>query len=123
MKDHRVLALLAWTLAWSLAVAGGSLFAHVERLSEGIGLYWAVTTVTSVGYGDVVPHTVAGHWIAVGTMLLAYTIWLIGFGLMTSWFMSLHINARHIDLKEFIERRIKHHLGIELDQVDESREE
>jgi voltage-gated potassium channel len=34
-----------------------------------LGLWWAVQTVTSVGYGDVVPHTVAGRLVAVVVML------------------------------------------------------
>ena len=38
--------------------------------SIGLGLWWAVQTVTTVGYGDVVPTTVAGQIIAAIVMLL-----------------------------------------------------
>jgi voltage-gated potassium channel len=50
---------------------GGVLFARVEPdVGVGDGLYWAVTTVTTVGYGDVVPTTDAGKVLAVYVMLI-----------------------------------------------------
>jgi voltage-gated potassium channel len=37
--------------------------------SIGLAYWWAVTTVTTVGYGDVVPETAAGRIVAAGLML------------------------------------------------------
>jgi voltage-gated potassium channel len=39
----------------------------------GRGLWWAVQTVTTVGYGDVVPHSTAGRIVAFVAMLSAIT--------------------------------------------------
>jgi voltage-gated potassium channel len=35
-----------------------------EFPSVGLGIWWAITTVTTVGYGDVVPQTVGGRVVA-----------------------------------------------------------
>jgi voltage-gated potassium channel len=40
----------------------------------GDALWWAATTVTTVGYGDKVPVTTEGRWVAVGLMLGGITL-------------------------------------------------
>jgi voltage-gated potassium channel len=51
--------------------AGGFAFAEIEPgVDVGDGLYWAVTTVTTTGYGDIVPTTETGKGIAMLLMLV-----------------------------------------------------
>lgn len=101
MKHHR-LALAVWLLSWASALGGGTLFAHVEHISEGLGIYWAIATVETVGYGDVVPHTNAGHYVAAGTMIVAIFIWAFAVALLYSWLTSLHVDRAASDVKAHV---------------------
>lgn len=63
--------------AWQFSASAGlgvviaaSLFSGLQHVSWFEGLYWAVVTVTTVGYGDVVPHDVAARILAMATMLV-----------------------------------------------------
>jgi voltage-gated potassium channel len=60
----------AAALAFLTAVAGGAAFAAVENYSVATGIYWAIETMTTVGYGDVPAHTNEGKIVAVFVMLV-----------------------------------------------------
>jgi voltage-gated potassium channel len=63
-----------------LALVGGVIIRFVDDEnfpSVGLGIWWALQTVTTVGYGDVVPTTVAGR--TVGGIVMVIGIAFIAF--------------------------------------------
>jgi voltage-gated potassium channel len=48
------------------------------------GIYWAVVTVTTVGYGDISPVTPAGKMLAAVVMLMGYSILIIPGGIISA---------------------------------------
>lgn len=69
IRRHHAAALLG--LAATSVIAGGGAFALTEHVSFGTGIYWAVVTASTVGYGDVTPHNAAGRIVAIAVILTA----------------------------------------------------
>lgn len=49
---------------------GSSILSVVEEKAFSDSLWWAIVTVTTVGYGDIVPNSVFGKWLAIILMLV-----------------------------------------------------
>lgn len=68
---------------------GGVLFAEAEPgVGVGDGVYWAVTTVTTVGYGDIAPTTTLGKVLAIYVMLIGVAFVAILTGSLAQRFVS-----------------------------------
>jgi voltage-gated potassium channel len=107
-----------------VTVASGTLVAELERgapdpsiRSIADGLWWAVTTVTTVGYGDMSPKTAAGRGVAVVLMLVGVGL----FGLLAASLASFliergrsdEVRAEDVGLESISARleRIERHLA------------
>jgi voltage-gated potassium channel len=69
----RTAAAVIATVTTTITVAAGVLMSVIDHKgfpSLGSGLWWAVQTVTTVGYGDRVPETAPGQFLAAFVMLL-----------------------------------------------------
>ena len=44
-------------------------------------IYWAIVTMTTVGYGDIAPQTIAGQTLAAALMLFGYAIIIVPTGI------------------------------------------
>lgn len=72
----------------TLVVILGTLMFAVEGPENGYSsipqsVYWAIVTLTTVGYGDIVPRTALGQAIASVVMILGYTIIAVPTGIVT----------------------------------------
>lgn len=52
------------------------------------GMYWAMTTITSTGYGDLVPVTALGRFVGFATMVLSIGVVAIPAGIFSAGFVS-----------------------------------
>lgn len=73
----------------TLMVVFGCIMYVIEGPNNGftnipISVYWAIVTITTVGYGDVVPITPIGRAISAMAMLLGYAIIAVPTGIFTS---------------------------------------
>lgn len=59
------------------------------------GVYWAVVTITTVGYGDITPITAAGQFISLVVMLLGYSIIAIPTGIVAGETIEEHKRSKH----------------------------
>lgn len=78
-----------FTTVLTLVIAFGSLMYLIEGPANGFtslprSIYWAIVTVTTVGYGDIVPHTALGQVIAALAMVTSYAIIAIPTGIISS---------------------------------------
>jgi len=72
----------------SLTVILGSIMYLVEQRENGFSnipesIYWAIVTITTVGYGDISPVTPAGKFVASVVMLIGYAIIAVPTGILT----------------------------------------
>ena len=79
------------TISTVITLAAGLLVTIVDHENFptiGSGLWWAVQTVTTVGYGDNVPENVAGRLVAVLVMLLGISFLTVITASITSTFVA-----------------------------------
>ena len=72
-----------------IALLMGTLMYVVEGPQHGytsipVAVYWAIVTMTTVGYGDIAPHTNFGRLIAAVMMLLGWGILAVPTGIVTA---------------------------------------
>jgi voltage-gated potassium channel len=63
---------------------------NIKTFSD--GLWWAVTTVTTVGYGDRFPTTTEGRFLAVGLMIMGISLMGVITASVASWFVKMGQN-------------------------------
>lgn len=84
----------AGLLAALTALGGGAAFASVEEgHSTWDGVWWAATTMTTVGYGDLYPKTPEGRGIAIVVMLIGIGFIAILTGAVAERFLAAQVEV------------------------------
>ena len=83
---HRIAVFLLAVL--SVATIMGTIIYLVEDPKDGFtsiprSIYWAIVTLTTVGYGDIAPQTVIGQFFASIIMILGYAIIAVPTGIIS----------------------------------------
>lgn len=86
-SSRKIYIFLMFLMIFSVII--GSMMFMVEGHREGFesipqSIYWAVVTVTTVGYGDVSPGTPLGKFLSVLLMLAGYSIIAVPTGIVTA---------------------------------------
>lgn len=94
---RKILVFLA-TVLMAVLIFGTILYV-VEGPANGFtsiptAMYWAIVTMTTVGYGDITPQTPLGKMIASCMMLLGWGILAVPTGIVTAEMTSLRIGRR-----------------------------
>jgi voltage-gated potassium channel len=97
MSRHIVLRLILTTIG--LVIGLGILISIVDQKdfpNVWLGMWWAIGTVATVGYGDVVPTQLSGRIVAAGTMVVG-----IGFlSLITATVASVLVSRATAEASE-----------------------
>ena len=83
----------------TLVTVFGALMFLIEGPENGFtsiprGVYWAIVTLTTVGYGDITPHTVLGQMISASVMILGYGIIAVPTGIYAAELRDVLVRRR-----------------------------
>jgi voltage-gated potassium channel len=86
-SQHKIVVFLGGVL--SIVTIMGALMYLIEGPESGFtsiprGVYWAIVTMTTVGYGDIAPRTVLGQALAAFIMILGYAIIAVPTGIVSA---------------------------------------
>ena len=86
--SRRKILVFLWAVI-TIVIIVGALMYLIEGESSGFtsipqGIYWAIVTMTTVGYGDIAPQTFTGRLLASVVMILGYGIIAVPTGIVTA---------------------------------------
>ena len=82
-----------------IVVASTILFSHLEHINIFESLYWAVITITTVGYGDIVPHNVLSRLLAMSVALSGYAGLTAALSLIANSLITRSMKEREGDVR------------------------
>jgi voltage-gated potassium channel len=89
--------LMSMIIGSVLYIVEGAVNPNLNNIPKGI--YWAIVTLTTVGYGDVTPITTFGKFLSTIVMIMGYGVIAVPTGIVTA-----EISGRVMNMKEVISR-------------------
>ena len=108
LETGRILPYMFFTIA-AITIAYGFLMRIVDPHdfpSVGLALWWAASTVTTIGYGDVVPTTEFGRFVAAGLMIFGFASLSLLSGIVASVFVHRQATAEQKPEVSNLEERL-----------------
>jgi voltage-gated potassium channel len=96
-----------------LALVAGLVMTIVDEKdfpNFGLAAWWAIVTLATVGYGDVVPTTVAGRFVGSAVIILGVTFLAFLTATVTSYFVSSdqeRAKARELEEREAADEELR----------------
>ena len=67
------------------------------------GAWYSITTITTIGYGDIVPHTIAGRVISVFLILSGISLAGVLIGLVSEMVREWLLKSNHVSMRDLSE--------------------
>jgi len=95
MKNSRHKIAMFLMVVLTLVIILGTLIYMIEDPKDGFtsipaSVYWAIVTLTTVGYGDITPVTGLGQFLSAIVMILGYSIIAVPTGIVTKELIAEH---------------------------------
>jgi voltage-gated potassium channel len=94
-----VLVVIVLVLLSSLAILQFEAGAEGNIQTAGDALWWSLTSITTVGYGDHFPVTPEGRVVAVGLMFAGISLFGVLSGFLAAWFVAPNSNKQQVELE------------------------
>jgi voltage-gated potassium channel len=92
-QSRTKIVIFIYTVLMIVSIMGGAMYLIEHDVNEGFrnipqAMYWAIVTMTTVGYGDVTPITVAGKLLSSLIILIGYALLVVPTGFVSAEFVS-----------------------------------
>ncbi|MCC6272689.1 MAG: hypothetical protein IT572_04420 [Deltaproteobacteria bacterium] len=84
---------------------------HMQHYFD--SLWWGVTTITTVGFGDTVPVTPLGRWIGIGLMYTGTVLFISFTGMLVTYWLREEVEKELTPLEREMLQELKAQVQIE----------
>lgn len=102
----------------SLLIIGAVTYSITEHVSLAQAFWWAIATATTVGYGDISPHTFIGKLVALVLMLVGIGV----IGMLTSSITTYFVREENNDKNDQLDQIMKKLTDIEKQNYELKKE-